>query len=39
MVAATSQAEEDILKSYITHANCYVTKLVDGEGLCRLRNP
>jgi DNA-binding NarL/FixJ family response regulator len=25
----TSQAEEDILKTYDLHANCYITKPVD----------
>ena len=29
VVLTTSQAEEDILKSYELHANCYVTKPVD----------
>lgn len=29
VVLTTSQAEEDILKSYDLHANCYVTKPVD----------
>lgn len=29
VVLTTSQAEEDILKSYNLHANCYVTKPVD----------
>jgi len=29
VVLTTSQAEEDILKSYGLHANCYVTKPVD----------
>lgn len=27
----TSQAEEDIFKSYSLHANCYVTKPLDLE--------
>lgn len=31
VVMTTSQAEEDILKSYGLHANCYVTKPVDLE--------
>lgn len=31
VVVTTSQAEEDILKSYDLHANCYVTKPVDLE--------
>ena len=29
VVMTTSQAEEDILKSYSLHANCYVTKPID----------
>lgn len=29
VVLTTSQAEEDILRSYNLHANCYVTKPVD----------
>ncbi len=29
VVLTTSQAEEDILRSYHLHANCYVTKPVD----------
>jgi chemotaxis family two-component system response regulator Rcp1 len=29
VVVTSSQAEEDILRSYNTHANCYVTKPVD----------
>lgn len=29
VVMTTSQAEEDILRSYNLHANCYVTKPVD----------
>jgi CheY-like chemotaxis protein len=31
VILTTSQAEEDILKSYHLHANCYVTKPVDLE--------
>lgn len=31
VIVTSSQAEEDILKSYNTHANCYVTKPVDLE--------
>lgn len=31
VVLTTSQAEEDILKSYDLHANCYVTKPVELE--------
>ena len=29
VVLTTSEAEEDVLKSYSLHANCYVTKPVD----------
>ncbi|MCK6628741.1 MAG: response regulator [Anaerolineae bacterium] len=29
VVLTTSQAEEDVLKSYDLHANCYITKPVD----------
>ncbi len=31
VVLTTSQAEEDIIKSYNLHANCYITKPVDLE--------
>ena len=31
VILTTSQAEEDILKSYNLHANCYITKPVDLE--------
>lgn len=31
VVLTTSQAEQDILKSYNLHANCYITKPVDLE--------
>jgi CheY-like chemotaxis protein len=31
VILTTSQAEEDILKTYNLHANCYVTKPVDLE--------
>jgi two-component system, chemotaxis family, response regulator Rcp1 len=31
VVLTTSKAEEDVLKSYKLHANCYVTKPVDLE--------
>jgi two-component system, chemotaxis family, response regulator Rcp1 len=31
VVLTTSKAEEDILKSYNLHANCYITKPVDLE--------
>ena len=31
VVLTTSKAEEDVLRSYALHANCYVTKPVDLE--------
>jgi two-component system, chemotaxis family, response regulator Rcp1 len=31
VVLTTSKAEEDVVKSYALHANCYVTKPVDLE--------
>ena len=31
MILTTSQAEEDILRSYALHANAYVSKPVDFE--------
>jgi CheY-like chemotaxis protein len=31
VIVTSSHAEEDILRSYNTHANCYVTKPVDLE--------
>ena len=31
VILSTSQAEQDILKSYALHANCYITKPVDLE--------
>ena len=31
IVLTTSQAEEDVLRSYKLHANCYITKPVDFE--------
>ncbi|MGB3195291.1 MAG: response regulator, partial [Phycisphaerae bacterium] len=31
VILTTSRAEEDILKTYNLHANCYVTKPVDLE--------
>ncbi|MBI2646826.1 MAG: response regulator, partial [Deltaproteobacteria bacterium] len=32
VVLTTSKAEEDVLKSYKAHANCYITKPVDFKG-------
>ena len=31
VILTTSKAEEDILKTYNLHANCYITKPVDLE--------
>ena len=31
VILTTSKAEEDVLRSYDLHANCYVTKPVDLE--------
>jgi two-component system, chemotaxis family, response regulator Rcp1 len=36
VVLTTSQAEEDILKAYDLHANCYITKPVDFEQFTRV---
>lgn len=36
VILTTSKAEEDILKSYDLHANCYVTKPVDFEQFIRV---
>jgi two-component system response regulator len=36
VVLTTSQAEEDILKTYNLHANCYVTKPVDLDQFIRI---
>ena len=33
VILTVSEAEEDILRSYKLHANCYVTKPVDLDGL------
>ena len=34
VILTTSKAEEDIMKTYNLHANCYVTKPVDLEQFC-----
>ena len=31
VILTTSEAEEDIIKTYESHANCYITKPVDLE--------
>jgi CheY-like chemotaxis protein len=36
VVLTTSQAEEDILRTYNLHANCYITKPVDLEQFMRV---
>ena len=36
VVLTTSQAEEDIVRSYDLHANCYITKPVDFEQFMRV---
>lgn len=36
VVLTTSQAEEDIVRSYELHANCFVSKPVDLQGLVKV---
>ncbi len=36
VVLTTSQSEEDILKAYSLHANCYITKPLDFEQFVRI---
>lgn len=36
VVLTTSQAEEDVLKTYNLHANCYITKPVDLDQFVRV---
>jgi two-component system, chemotaxis family, response regulator Rcp1 len=36
VVLTTSEAEEDILRSYQLHANCYITKPVDFEQFLKI---
>jgi two-component system, chemotaxis family, response regulator Rcp1 len=36
VILTTSKAEEDVLKTYALHANCYVTKPVDLEQFIRV---
>jgi chemotaxis family two-component system response regulator Rcp1 len=38
VIVTTSAAEEDILKSYCHHANCYVTKPVDLDQFIKVVN-
>jgi two-component system, chemotaxis family, response regulator Rcp1 len=36
VILTTSASEEDVLKSYMLHANCYITKPVDLEGFLKV---
>lgn len=36
VILTTSQAEEDIVSSYDLHANCYISKPVDLDGLIKV---
>ena len=36
VILTTSQAEEDIIRSYDLHANCYISKPVDLQALSRI---
>jgi chemotaxis family two-component system response regulator Rcp1 len=36
VVLTTSASEADILKSYLLHANCYITKPVDLDGFLKV---
>ena len=36
VILTTSQAEEDILRAYGLHANCYITKPVDFAGFVKM---
>jgi len=36
VILTTSASEEDILKSYVLHANCYITKPVNLDGFLKV---
>ncbi|MDQ3775258.1 MAG: response regulator [Pseudomonadota bacterium] len=36
VILTSSSAEEDVMRAYGLHANCYVTKLFDFEGLAKV---
>jgi chemotaxis family two-component system response regulator Rcp1 len=36
VILTTSASEEDILRSYLLHANCYITKPVDLDGFLKV---
>jgi chemotaxis family two-component system response regulator Rcp1 len=36
VILTTSAADEDVLRSYESHANCYITKPVDLEGFLKV---
>jgi two-component system, chemotaxis family, response regulator Rcp1 len=36
VVLTTSESEQDILRSYLLHANCFITKPVDFEGFLKV---
>jgi len=38
VVLTTSASEEDVLRSYRLHANCYITKPVGLEGFLKVVN-
>jgi DNA-binding NarL/FixJ family response regulator len=36
VILTTSQSDEDVLRSYQFHANCYITKPVDLDGFLKV---
>ena len=36
VILTTSSSEEDVLRSYLLHANCYITKPVDLHGFVKI---